>query len=45
MTAGVTEFTDIALFCNVFCREGAQSIMVYLGGLLHQRVTLGLKLG
>ena len=31
MTVGVVEFTDIALFCNVLCREGAQSIMVYLG--------------
>ena len=45
MTVGVAEFTDIALFCNVLCREGAQSIMVYLGRLLHQRVNLGLKSG
>ena len=45
MTVGVAEFTDIALFCNVLCREGAQSIMVYLGGFLHERVNLGLKLG
>ena len=45
MTVGVAEFTDNALFCNVLCKEGAQSIMVYLGGLLHQRVNLGLKSG
>ena len=45
MTVAVAEFKDIALFCNVLCREGAQSIMVYLGGLLHQMVNLGLKSG
>ena len=45
MTVGVAEFTDIALLCNMLCREGVQSIMVYLGGLLHQRVNLGLKSG
>ena len=45
MTAGVGEFTDIALLCNVVCREGVQCNVVYLGGLLHERVNLGLKSG
>ena len=29
---GVVEFTAIALLCNVLCREGVQSNVVYLGG-------------
>ena len=45
MTFGVVEFTAIVYLCNVLCREGAQSIMVYLGAFLHQRGNLGLKLG
>ena len=32
MTVGVAEFTDIALLCNVLCREGVQCNMVCLGG-------------
>ena len=32
MTVGVVEFIDIALFCNVLCREGVQCNVVYLGG-------------
>jgi len=32
MTVGVAEFTDIALLCNVLCREGVQCNVVYLGG-------------
>ena len=32
MTFGVVEFTAIALSCNVLCREGVQSNVVYLGG-------------
>ena len=32
MTVGVVEFTDIALLCNVLCREGVQCNVVYLGG-------------
>ena len=32
MTFGVVEFTAIALLCNMLCREGVQSNMVYLGG-------------
>ena len=32
MTVGVVEFTDPALFCNMFCREGVQCNVVYLGG-------------
>ena len=32
-TFGVVEFTAIALLCNVLCREGVQSNVVYLGGL------------
>ena len=42
---GVAEFTDIALLCNVLCREGVQCNVVYFGGLLHERVNLGLKSG
>ena len=45
MTFGVAEFTDIALECNVLCREGVQCNVVYLGGVLYERVNLGLKLG
>ena len=32
MTVRVAEFTDIALLCNVLCREGVQYDVVYLGG-------------
>ena len=32
MTVGVAECTDIALLCNVLCREGVQCNVVYLGG-------------
>ena len=32
MTVGVAEFTDIAVLCNVLCREGLQCNVVYLGG-------------
>ena len=32
MTIGVAEFIDIALFCNVICRECVQCNVVYLGG-------------
>ena len=32
MTFGVFEFTAVALLCNVLCREGVQSTVVYLGG-------------
>ena len=39
------EFTAIALLCNVLCREGVQCNVVYFGGLLRERVNLGLKLG
>ena len=45
MTSGVAEFIDIALLCNVLCREGVQCNVVYLGVILHERVNLGLKLG
>ena len=45
MTFGVVEFTAIALLCNVLCREGVQCNVVSFGGLLHERVNLGLKLG
>ena len=45
LTFGVVEFTAIAQLCDVLCREGAQSIMVHLGALHHQRVNLGLKSG
>ena len=31
-TFGVVEFTAIALLCNVLCREGVPSNVVYLGG-------------
>ena len=31
MTVGVAAFTDIALLCNVLCREGVQCNVVYLG--------------
>ena len=31
MTFGDVEFTAIALLCNVLCREGVQSNVVYLG--------------
>ena len=41
MTFGVVQSTPIAVLCNVLCREGVQSSMVYLGGLLHERVNLG----
>ena len=33
MTVGVAEFTDIALLCNVLCREGVQCNVVHLGVL------------
>ena len=32
VTVGVAEFIDIALLCNVLCREGVQCNVVYLGG-------------
>ena len=32
MTVGVAEFTNIALLCNVLCREGVQCNVAYLGG-------------
>ena len=32
MTVGAVEFTAIALLCNVLCREGVQSNVVYMGG-------------
>ena len=38
-------FTDIAVLCNVLCMEGVQCNVVFLGGLLHERVNLGLKSG
>ena len=32
MTFGVVDFIAIAFLCNVICREGVQSNMVYSGG-------------
>ena len=45
MTVGVAEFTGIALLCNMLCSGSCAVQRGLLGGLLYERVNLGLKLG